>query len=60
MWRAAFIEDALDLHLATKPMFAPFLLRMLEMPDVVDVFDRYTHNGKERRVWLEKRLKKVE
>jgi hypothetical protein len=58
MWRAAFIEDALDLHLATKPMFRPFLLRMLDMPPVADKFDDYTVDGKERREQLEERLRK--
>jgi hypothetical protein len=58
MWRAAFIEDALDLHLATKPMFRPFLLRMLDMPPVAAKFDDYTVDGEERREQLEERLRK--
>lgn len=58
MWRAAFIEDALDLHLATKPMFAPFLLRMLDMPAVAAKFDAYTVDGWERRKDLEENLRK--
>ena len=62
LWRAGFIEDALDLHLATKPMFGPFLLRMLdvnddEMQDIRDKFDHITHKGKERRERLHKQLK---
>lgn len=58
MWRAAFIEDALDLHLATKPMFRPFLLRILDMPPVAAKFDNYTVSGKKRREQLEARLRK--
>ncbi len=58
MWRAGFIEDALDLHLATKPMFSPFLLRMLDMPPVAAKFDAYAVDGKKRRKQLEDRLKK--
>jgi hypothetical protein len=58
MWRAAFIEDALDLHLATKAMVAPFLLRMLDMPPVAAKFDDYTVNGEKRREQLEDRLRK--
>jgi hypothetical protein len=56
MWRAAFIEDALDLHLATKPMFSPFILRMLDMPPVAAKFDDYTNGGEKRRKQLEERL----
>jgi hypothetical protein len=58
MWRAAFIEDALDLHLATKPMFRPFLLRLLDTPRVADKFDAYTVDGQQRRKELEVRLRK--
>jgi hypothetical protein len=58
MWRAGFIEDALDLHLATKRMFRPFLLRMLDMPPVAAKFDNYTVSGEKERARLEARLRK--
>jgi hypothetical protein len=58
MWRAAFVEDALALHLATKPMFVPFISRLLDMPDVVAKFDAYTDDGEKERERLEKRLMK--
>ena len=63
LWRAGFIEDALDLHLATKPMFGPYLLRMLDVNDdemqyIREKFDHITHKGKERRERLHEQLKK--
>jgi hypothetical protein len=58
LWRAGFIEDALDLHLATKPMFATFVQRTLEDEEVAKRFDQYTVNGKERRERLLKQLEK--
>jgi hypothetical protein len=62
MWRAGFIEDALDLHLATKPMFVPFLKTLLEgkeHQEVRDYFDDKTVDGPQRREWLQKKLIKV-
>ena len=58
MWRAAFIEDALELHLSTKSMFKPFLMRLLDMPRVADKFDAYTVDGEQQRKDLEVRLRK--
>lgn len=58
MWRAGFIEDALDLHLATKPMFTPFIKRILddaEHQQVRNYLDQAV-DGKERREWLQKQL----
>ena len=59
MWRAGFIEDALDLHLATKPMFAPFIKRLLEDEEHHQVrasFDTNTDDGETRRAWLQEQL----
>jgi hypothetical protein len=58
LWKAGFVEDALDLHLATKPMFGPFVQRLLDDPGVSDGFDAYTVNGEERRERLQKQLQK--
>ena len=58
-WRAGFVEDALDLHLATKPMFRPFIKRLLDDPkhqEVRDCFDEAV-DGKERRAWLQRKLR---
>jgi hypothetical protein len=65
-WEAGFVEDALDLHLATKPMFATFIARLLadtkdgSKSEVAQRFDdeENTVNGKNRRLQLHKRLKK--
>ena len=68
LWQAGFIEDALDLHLATKPMFATFIGRLLadhpeddgsmSMSAVARVFDdpNNTFNGRKRRLRLHKQL----
>lgn len=37
-WRAAFVEDAYDLHLACKPMFAAAVNGMLKNADVMAAF----------------------
>ena len=64
LWRAGFIEDALALHLATKEMFGPYILRMLDdnqddpaMRRIRDKFDNNTDNGKELREQLCEQLK---
>ena len=57
LWKAGLIEDALDLHLATKPMFATFISRLLEDRGVVVSFDNITDDkGPERRAKLQQRL----
>lgn len=51
VWWAAFIEDADDLHLATKPMFASVIRHLLKEErwrDVVRSFERSSPGGKER------------
>ena len=56
-WRAAFIEDALDLHLATKPMFATAIHAMLQEPDVRASLVMYTAGGLARVQALEAKLR---
>lgn len=61
LWKAGFVEDALALHLATKPVFGPFILRTIKgeySGRVPQTFDNYAHNGEKRRKRLEKRLEK--
>jgi hypothetical protein len=55
-WKAAFVEDAQDLHLVRKPMFALTAWEWLDDDGVSDMFDQYTSGGKSRRIRLEKRL----
>ena len=47
-WKAGFIEDADDLHLATKPMFAAVIEHWGRQDDVVIAFELGTVGGKER------------
>ena len=58
LWRAEFVQDAIDLHLATKTMFGPFLKRTLNDTGVRNTFDKYTFDGARRRDRLEKQLEK--
>ncbi|WP_232022006.1 hypothetical protein [Mycobacterium basiliense] len=53
VWKAGFIEDAQDLHLATKPTFAMAILYMLKNQDIADVFDAGAKGGEQRRKKLE-------
>lgn len=55
-WKAGFIEDADDLHLATKRMFAYVIRAWADDPDVKSEFIGYTV-GHERR--LRRLLKRV-
>lgn len=56
-WQAAFIEDALDLHLARKPMFALAIAQMLEDPKIVKAFCASTKDGAQKIRGLESALK---
>lgn len=55
-WQAAFIEDALELHLATKPMFAVAISEMLLQESIRETFINFTVNGKQRLEELEAKL----
>jgi hypothetical protein len=45
MWWAGFIEDSLDLHLATKRTFSVTVWFMLEKPPIYDEFVGFTVDG---------------
>lgn len=55
-WRAAFVEDALDLHLARKSMFRSIVIGWLQRPLVVATFLESTKDGERRIRELEKQL----
>lgn len=55
-WNAAFIEDAQDLHLARKSMFASVIRELLQNPHVVRVFLASTQGGPNRLRELERQL----
>lgn len=55
-WNAAFIEDAQDLHLARKSMFASVIRELLQNPHVVRVFLGSTQGGPNRLRDLERQL----
>lgn len=55
-WNAAFIEDAQDLHLARKSMFASVIRAHLNDPHVVRVFLDSVENGQHRLRELERQL----
>lgn len=52
-WQAGFIEDAQDLHLATKPMFASVVASFLSCDGVKATFVKYTVDGERRLRELE-------
>lgn len=62
-WKAGFIEDCEDLHLATKPMFATLIHVWLTDEkygkDVIDAFIKYAPGGKTRYLNLLKRVETV-
>lgn len=57
-WKAAFVEDAEDLHLVRKKMFAMTAWEWLKEDQVAKCFDLYTVGGEARRVRLQKLLEK--
>jgi hypothetical protein len=57
-WKAAFVEDAQDLHLVRKKMFAMTAWEWLGEEAVAEKFDLYTVGGRQRRVRLQKRLRR--
>ncbi len=56
-WEAGFIEDAEELHLATKPMFAGVVMSFLEDPGVRQKYIDTTAGGLPRLLDLERRVK---
>jgi hypothetical protein len=57
LWKAAFMEDADDLHLATKPMFASVISAMLEEELVRHAFTAHAPGHAARLNALETRVK---
>ncbi len=55
-WQAGFVEDAEELHLATKPMFAGVVKSMLREPGIRTQFIDGTAGGNERLEALESRV----
>lgn len=58
-WMAGFIEDAEDLHLATKPMYAAVIHSFLEREEVKEAYRQNTVNGVRRLAALEAKVAKV-
>lgn len=58
-WKAGFIQDALELHLATKPMFAEVIESILEDDKVQEAFARGVSDGKEKLERLKSQLSEV-
>lgn len=56
-WEAGFLEDADELHLARKPMFAGVILSMLEDPDIRAKYIDSTAGGEPRLLALERAAK---
>lgn len=59
MWQAGFIEDADELHLVTKPMFASVIEELLKKPEVREIFCTYTPGGAARLLHIEARVAKT-
>ena len=53
MWQAGFVEDAEDLHLAEKPMFASVIRSMLSKPETRAFFIAHAPGGEDRLKKLE-------
>lgn len=47
-WKAAFIEDAYDLHLIYKEMFSSIIVNWIQEDDVRNCYLHYAPNGRER------------
>lgn len=58
-WWAAFIEDAQDLHLATKKNYALLILYRLQNPEIRKICKEWTIEGPGRIEKLERRLQKA-
>jgi hypothetical protein len=59
MWQAGFIEDAEDLHLAQKPLFASIIQSLLARDAIRDAYVEHTPGGLVRLALLEQALAKV-
>ncbi|HYD52595.1 MAG TPA: hypothetical protein VEA99_08210 [Gemmatimonadaceae bacterium] len=59
LWKAAFIEDAEDLHLAGKASFAGVIASLLAEDAVRDAYRVATREGEQRVLRLEERVNSV-
>lgn len=59
-WWAAFMEDAMELHLAYKPMFAPAMASLLADDDIRLEFQSSSIAGVKRSLELACRLRQVD
>ena len=59
IWQAAFIEDAVCMHLATKRGFSNAIYLMLQEKDIRDILEEDAHFGKQRVQELETKLKAI-
>jgi hypothetical protein len=57
-WKVALVEDAEDMHVATKRMFSVLCLYILNDPTLGPLFEANTADGTERREKLQKTLLK--
>ena len=55
-WWAGYIEDAEELHLDTKPVFASVIASVLERPLVREKYGKHTPGGEERLKNVEQRV----
>ena len=58
-WSAGFIEDALEMHLATKKLFSVTVWLMLKDPKIYNQFVQSTVDGRKRAQELRRALKKA-
>lgn len=59
MWKAALIEDAEEIHLATKPVYAGIIKSLLEKKEVREMYKQYTPGGESRLRKLEEKVNYV-
>lgn len=52
-WKAGFIEDALAVHMATKPTIAGVIRAWYAEPDVKAAFERHTSHHHSKVEWLQ-------
>lgn len=58
-WMAGFVEDAEELHLALKPIYASVIMSLLKKPGVRDMYAEHTPGGEIRLSRLEAQLQEV-